>query len=144
MLIFYRKSKTQSGSNKVSHTAQYRVYYEDTDAGGVVYHANYLKFAERARTDMLRSLQINQSELRQEQGILFVVRNISIDFIKPAHLDNLLEVRTSVVKMANAKMELLQEIFCDEKRLSSLDVTVVCVNNEFKPTKIPQDIKNAL
>lgn len=128
----------------MSHTAQYRVYYEDTDAGGVVYHANYLKFAERARTDMLRSLQINQSELRQEQGILFVVRNISIDFIKPAHLDNLLEVRTSVVKMANAKMELLQEIFCDEKRLSSLDVTVVCVNNEFKPTKIPQDIKNAL
>ncbi len=123
----------------------YRVYYEDTDAGGVVYYANYLKFYERARTDFLRNFQINQSKLAQELNIIFVVRSCNIQYIMPARLDDLLEVSLIVKEIKSASIEMYQEIKKDDLVISNLNVSLVCVDsNNFKPKKIPQNIKSLL
>jgi len=116
----------------------YRIYYEDTDAGGVVYNANYLKFFERARTDFLRALNISQSTLAKEENLVFVVRKCEIDYISPAKLDDLIEV-SAVVKEVNAASILMeQEIKISDKTLSRLKVQIACVAaDNFKPKKIP-------
>ena len=126
------------------HTTNYRIYYEDTDAGGVVYYANYLKFAERARTDMLRDLGINQSKLAKEEKILFVVRNVEMDLKKPARLDDVLTIKTTVTKLASVKMQMLQEVYVQDVLINTLNITIACISTEFLPTKIPQKIKDLL
>ena len=87
-----------------------RVYYEDTDSGGVVYHSNYLNFMERARTEWLRSMKLEQDEIVNELGILFVVRSLSIDYIKPARFNEALLVKTTVDKLAKASIVFEQTI----------------------------------
>ena len=87
-----------------------RVYYEDTDAGGVVYHANYLQFAERARTEMLRTLGMQQSQLAAETGILFVIRRCVADFLAPARLDDRLEVASRLIDLRGASIDLHQDV----------------------------------
>lgn len=125
------------------HNSSYRIYYEDTDSGGVVYYANYLKFFERARTDFLRHLKINQSELATQENILFVVKRCEIDYISPAKLDDLIEVSVTIKEMRLASILMQQEIKKDGKILSHLLVEIVCVKaDSFKPTKIPQNLKN--
>ena len=124
-------------------SAQYRIYYEDTDAGGVVYYANYLKFFERARTDFLRHLQVSQSELAQKENLVFVVRRCEIDYFTPARLDDLVEVSVEVKEVRAASIVMFQEIKKSDKILSRLNVEIVCVSADlFKPSKIPQNIKN--
>ena len=121
----------------------YRVYYEDTDAGGVVYYANYLKFFERARTDFLRTLNISQSELAATENLIFVVRKCQIEYISPAKLDDLIAVFVTIKEIHAASIVMQQEIKRSDKILSRLNVEIVCVAaDNFRPKKIPTNIKN--
>jgi len=127
----------------VPHYIEYRVYYEDTDAGGIVYYANYLKFAERARTEMLRAAGINQSALRNDQNLGFVVRRASIELFKPARLDDMLRIESSVEEMSGTSITMVQHIFCGECKLSSIAVLIVLVDcNLLKPKRISEEIRN--
>lgn len=126
------------------HSIQFRVYYEDTDSGGVVYYANYLKFAERARTELLRAIGLNQSALAKEQDLLFVVRNVNMELFSPAKLDDLLEITTYVKDISGAAMQMIQEVQCNKKNIAAIDVTVVCINSNFRPKRIPNEIKQTL
>jgi len=123
----------------------YRVYYEDTDAGGVVYYANYLKFFERARTDFLRTLGISQSDLATKEGLVFVVRKCIIDYISPAKLDDVLEVSAEIKNISAATILIRQEATKFGVILSRLEVEIVCVDSiSFKPKKIPKTISGLL
>ncbi len=123
----------------------YRVYYEDTDAGGVVYYANYLKFFERARTDFLRTLGISQSDLATKEGLVFVVRKCVIEYISPARLDDVLEVSVEVKNISAATILMRQEATKFGVISSRLEVEIVCVDNlSFKPKKIPKIISGLL
>ena len=130
-------------SNKF--TTQYRIYYEDTDAGGVVYYANYLKFFERARTDFLRSLTISQSDLISSHNLAFVVRKCDIDYLSPAKLDDMIDVTVSVTEIRNASIVMDQTITIGDIILSKLKVKIACVNvTDFRPIKIPENIAHQL
>ena len=122
-----------------------RVYYEDTDAGGVVYYANYLKFFERARTEWLRSLGLNQDKLAQEEGLIFVVRRALLDFARPARLDDMLEVTVEPRKLARVYVDLVQEARCGTQVLARAEIRVACLSHEsFKPAAIPQSLRDVL
>lgn len=122
----------------------YRVYYEDTDAGGVVYYANYLRFAERARTDFLRARNIIQSELLEKRNIAFVVHSLSAQFHAPARLDELLDVSVEMTETKSASITMQQEISLKGKKLFSLNITIVCVTAAMKSIRLPSDILVAL
>ncbi len=122
-----------------------RVYYEDTDAGGVVYYANYLKFFERARTEWLRGLGLNQDKLAQQEGIIFVVRRALLDFARPARLDDMLEVTVEPLKIAHVYVKLAQEARCGAQVLARAEIKVACLNmRSFKPAAIPQFLRDKL
>lgn len=123
-----------------------RVYYEDTDAGGVVYHARYVAFFERARTEMLRASGFSQQIMLQED-IAFAVRRMSIEFIKPAVLDDLLVIETSIVQVNNASIEFLQLLRHEAKNsvLSEARVIVASVSkSNMKAIRLPKTIKEGL
>src|SRR3990172_4073873 len=116
-----------------------RVYFEDTDAGGVVYYANYLLFFERARTEWLRSFGLNQDKLAQQEGLIFVVRRALLDFARPARLDDMLEVTVEPLKIAHVYVKLAQEARCGAQVLARAEIKVACLNmRSFKPAAIPQ------
>jgi acyl-CoA thioester hydrolase len=118
-----------------------RVYYEDTDAGGVVYYANYLAFMERARTEWLRSLGYENRQLLDEQGVAFAVRRAAVDYMAPARLDDLLEVVVSLSRIKRASLVFEQQILRGDELLCRGEITLVCVELEyFKPTAIPDSI----
>lgn len=122
-----------------------RVYYEDTDAGAIVFYANYLKFFERARTEWLRTAGIGQQQLSAENGCIFVVKNSSIDYHAPAKLDDCLEISVQVQKLGGASIEFIQEAWCmnhpEPVRLCTGSVRVGCVNtSSLRPTQIPADV----
>lgn len=124
-----------------------RVYYEDTDSGGVVYYANYLKFMERARTEMLRAQGFEQDRLLKEQNLLFVVRHVELDLLSPAHFNEQLVVSTSIATTRNASISFLQSIVRDgeEQVLCTANVTVACVTaSDWKPVRLPVEIKHLL
>ena len=122
-----------------------RVYYEDTDGGGVVYHANYLKFMERARTEWLRSLGFEQAELKTHLGILFVVRKLEIQYKKPACFDDAIHVVSTVANIQRCLFTFEQTIKRDDEILTKALVEVVCVDAElFKPASIPESIRNVI
>ena len=118
-----------------------RVFYEDTDAGGIVYYANYFKFIERARTESLRDLGLVQSKLKERYSIIFVVRNVVAEFIKPARLDNLLEITTNYIKVGKLSVEIEQEIFLDSIIIFKAKIKLGIVNITGKPKKLPDDLK---
>ncbi|HYM02512.1 MAG TPA: tol-pal system-associated acyl-CoA thioesterase [Stellaceae bacterium] len=120
-----------------------RVYYEDTDAGGMVYHANYLKFAERARTEMLRRLGIEQDRLRADSGFVFVVRRCTIDFALPARLDDDLVIVTRLASIGGASLDLDQEVRRDGVILVRLALQVACIGRSGRPHRLPQEIRAA-
>ncbi len=121
----------------VAATLPVRVYYEDTDAGGVVYHAAYLRFAERGRTEYVRALGIDQQRLRAETGLGFAVAGLTIDYLKPALLDDALLVRTEVTVARRASAEFLQTVERDGVVLARLHVRVACLNAEGRPARLP-------
>lgn len=121
-----------------------RVFYEDTDAGGVVYHANYLKFAERARTEWLRQLDIGRERLQTEFDIMFVVRRATVDWRRPARLDDLLMVETKLAGMGRVRMTLEQVVKRGEEVLCRMEIEVVAVSSQFAPTPLPEALKALL
>ena len=122
-----------------------RIYFEDTDSGGVVYHSNYLKFMERARTEWLRSLQINQAELKKKDKIMFVVANVNIDYKKAAHFNDELDIETSVDNIGASKVNLTQNIMKNSALYTSAKVSIACIHSEtFKPQRIPKLIKQQM
>ncbi|VAX05838.1 Tol-Pal system-associated acyl-CoA thioesterase [hydrothermal vent metagenome] len=125
------------------HILPLRVYYEDTDAGGVVYHANYLKFMERGRSDMIRSLGISQEEMLKflEPGdIKFVVIRSEVDYVKPAKLDDEITVHTNVSKLGKASLVMGQEIRRSDEVLAKGIIKVAALNEENKPARLPKKI----
>ncbi|MBL0318744.1 MAG: YbgC/FadM family acyl-CoA thioesterase [Alphaproteobacteria bacterium] len=109
-----------------------------------MYYANYLKFAERARTDMLRDMGIIQSQLCNELDVLFVVRRVEMDLIKPARLDDELTICTVIEQLRAASLTMSQTIHSIEQRLTTILVEIVCVDNRFRPKKLPEVIRNKL
>ena len=125
----------------------FRVYYEDTDAGGVVFYANYLKFIERGRTEYLRDLGFDQGKITKEEGIVFVVKSLSADYLSPAYLDDVIQVQTNIKLTKNASLVFTQKILNLEKNtvLFNAEVQVVSVlKNNLKPCAIPQEIMEKL
>lgn len=120
-----------------AHVLPVRVYYEDTDAGGVVYHARYVAFCERARSDCLRLLGIHQSEL---PDLFFVVRRMACDFQRPARLDDLLEIQTRFTEMAGARIEIAQQVMLNGNTVFRAEVTIVLVDGRGKPRRLPEDM----
>lgn len=119
-----------------------RIYYEDTDTGGIVYYANYLKFAERARTEMLRSFGIENSTLLNEQRIAFAVKECNANFIKPAVLDDELNVITKVIEVGGASMRLIQDIFRGQEHLVAINVRLACVKIDTgQPGRLPTEVR---
>ena len=126
---------------------RFRVYYEDTDAGGVVFYANYLKFIERGRTEYLRDLGFDQGSLALEKNIVFVVKSLSADYLSPAYLDDMIEVQTIIKSNKNASLVFTQKILSLEKNtvLFNAEVKVVSVlKNNLKPCAVPQEIMEKL
>lgn len=123
-----------------------RVYYEDTDAGGVVYHSNYLKFMERARSEWLRQLGFEQKRLYQEQGLLFAVANMEIRFAAPARLDDSLTVSVQLQTQKRASLLLQQTIHRDhdQRQLVQAGMRIAVLNNQFKPTRLPNKLLQQL
>ncbi len=124
-----------------------RVYYEDTDAGGVVYHANYLRFMERARTEWLRGLGFQQDCLRAEYGVVFAVRRLSMDMLRPAHFNELLTVTCAVRRLRRASIEFEQAVLCeaDATALVSARVGIACVDIAREaPAAIPGEVMEAM
>jgi acyl-CoA thioester hydrolase len=120
-----------------------RVYFQDTDAGGVVYHANYLNFMERARTEWLRTHGYSNAGLMKEFGMVFVVRSIKLDYLKPALLDDLLEVTAQIKDVGRSRLTLLQMVRRGEELLTEAEVHLVCVSLEsFKPVSVPEVLRN--
>lgn len=115
-----------------------RVYYEDTDAGGVVYHANYLNFFERTRTEMLRELGFEQDQLREEYGVIFAVRAMQIDYLRPARFNDLLHVSATIVELKKASLVFEQTIKCGDVNLCTCHCRVACIEaSKMQPTAIP-------
>ena len=133
--------------NKISilnYENNIRVYYEDTDSGGVVYHANYIKFAERSRTEMLRKYKIEQEKLKNYYDIQFVVKNLFIEYYKSAKLDDLLNIKSSILKISSAKIIMEQSIYNKKILLAKIDLTLGSINQEGKPSRLPKYVLNSL
>ncbi len=125
------------------HRFALRVYYEDTDAGGIVYHASYLRFAERARTEFLRSLGLSHGELKEATGGVFAVRRCTVSFIRPAVLDDPLSVETRVRSSSGARLVLHQLITREGQPLTELDVELAFIGPGMRPMRLPATLKGA-
>jgi acyl-CoA thioester hydrolase len=124
-----------------------RVYYEDTDSGGVVYYANYLKFMERARTEWLRTLGLEQDQLAEQEEIIFVVHRAEIDYLSPARFNDALEVRVGIVECKRASLLFRQEITNtnDGRNICNGIIRVTCVDTtKFRPCRIPDSVMKEL
>ena len=126
------------------HAFPVRVYFEDTDAGGIVYYANYLRFAERARSEMLRHLGIESGRLVDDLGLAFAVKQCSMDFIKPAKLDDLLTVETRLIGIGGASLTADQRISLDGADLVRMKLKLACMSLDGRPARLPGDIRKRL
>lgn len=125
-----------------AHTIEVRVYYEDTDLAGIVYHANYLKFMERARTDYLRDHGIDQSVMAAgAEGAYFAVRSMDIGFVAPARFDDLLRVETMPVSASGARGVMDQRVMRGDEVLCTARVTVACISTNGRPTRFPAKVR---
>ena len=122
-----------------------RVYFQDTDAGGVVYHASYVNFMERARTEWLRTHGYSNAGLMKEFGVVFVVRSLKLDYLKPALLDDLLSVTAQIKEIGRSRLNLLQSVLRGDELLTEAEVHLVCVSLEgFKPVSVPEVLRQRL
>ena len=127
-----------------AHVLPVRIYYEDTDAAGIVYYANWLRFLERGRTEMLRLLGQQHSALRDERGVNWVVRRCVIDYLKPARLDDTIDVVTRCAAPRGASLDMLQEAWRGEQLLVRADLLVACMAADGRPTRLPPHVRTAL
>ncbi len=126
------------------HVYPLRVYHEDTDAGGIVYYANYLKFAERARTEMMRGAGITHVTLIGDHDAAFVVRRCVVDYRQPARLDDEIEVRTSIGAVAGAHIDAEQRVMREDALLASIDLKLGCVGRDGRAVRLPTPLRQAL
>lgn len=134
----------EDGSEGREHVFPVRVYYEDTDAGGVVYHANYLRFAERARTELLRLLGFAHEDALRAHGFAWIVRTAEMEFMRPARLDDSLTIRTGLLDLSGARADIRQTVMCAGAQLASLKLRLVCVNQSGRPVRLPGEVRSAL
>lgn len=140
----------------MKHQLSCRVYYENTDAGGIVYHGQYLNFAERGRTEFLREIGYQSSTLVKDVGVMFVARYLDINYFAPAFLDDMLEVHTSIAELKNTSFTMRQTFFRhndpvkddndekDAEKIAELMVTLVCVKaDSIKPVRVPDMLRDA-
>ncbi|MEZ5684996.1 MAG: tol-pal system-associated acyl-CoA thioesterase [Paracoccaceae bacterium] len=125
----------------MAHEFPVRVYYEDTDLAGIVYYANYLKFIERGRTEWVREIGIDQSDLRRDTGIVFAVRAVEADYLRPAKFDDQLIVRTELDSETGARITLMQSVWRGEEKLFEARVVLVCMSEEGTVARLPADIR---
>ena len=125
----------------MAHQFSCRVYYEDTDLAGIVYYANYLKYIERARTEWVREQGIDQTALKQDEGIVFAVRRVEADYLIPAKFDDTLTVETRLLKDTGARFVLEQIITREADRLFAAEVTLVALGQQGQPMRLPADIR---
>lgn len=126
------------------HVLPFRIYYEDTDTGGIVYHANYLRYAERARTEMLRLVGIEQREIGRDIGLFFAVRGMIADYHKPAVLDDLLEVRSRLTRLGAASLDAIQNVVRSGTLIAAMQVRIACIGRDGRPIRLPADLRDAL
>lgn len=119
-----------------------RVYYQDTDAGGVMYHANYVNFMERARTEWLRTFGYSNAGMMKELGVMFVVRSLKLDYLRPALLDDMLTVTAQIKEIGRSRVTLTQTVLRGEELLTEGEVHLVCVDVQtFKPVSVPEVLR---
>ena len=138
------ETPTSGRLSGLEHLYPIRVYYADTDAGGVVYHATYLSFAERARTEMTRLFGLDQVKLRAEEDLLFAVRSAEIDYLRPARLDDLLEVRSKLIHLGGASLHIAQSICRGDEELVTMVMRLVCMTSQAKASRIPNALRDRL
>jgi acyl-CoA thioester hydrolase len=126
------------------HSFSCRVYYEDTDLAGIVYYANYLKFIERARTEWVREIGVDQGALKADTGIVFAVRRVEADYLVPARFDDDIEVRTRVEKATGARIVLHQAVLRGNETLFTALVTLVAISGDGLPARIPAVLRSQL
>ena len=132
-------------SDSLPYRFQLRVYWEDTDAGGVVFYANYLKFFERARTEWLRALGVGQQRLREDTGAIFIVADTAVRYRRPARLDDLIDVTVDVREAGRASMALAQQAWRGDELLAEGEIRIGCVDaGTFRPMRIPNPILQKL
>jgi acyl-CoA thioester hydrolase len=139
-----QKSEVSRMHDNGVHVFLMRVYFEDTDATGIVYNANYLKFAERARTEMLREFGVEHSRMIDAEGRAFAVRRCSAEFVKPARLDDLLEVHTRLVAVRGASLDLAQDVKRQGVDLVTLRFGLACMSAAGRATRIPPALRITL
>ncbi|WP_312524758.1 tol-pal system-associated acyl-CoA thioesterase [Paracoccus sp. (in: a-proteobacteria)] len=125
------------------HRFETRIYYEDTDLAGLVYYANYLKFIERARSEWIRAIGIDQVALKS-QGLVFVVRQLTADYLSPARYDDLLTIESRVDSLSPARLVLDQQVLRDGALLFQAQVTLVCINQAGRPVRLPAALVAAM
>jgi acyl-CoA thioester hydrolase len=128
----------------MTHRFGLRVYYEDTDLAGIVYYANYLRFIERARSEWVRGLGIDQVALKAGEGIVFAVRRVEADYLAPARFDDWLEVTTAPEAATAARLTLRQEVWRGAERLFAARVVLVCLTAAGRPARLPSVLRAAL
>jgi acyl-CoA thioester hydrolase len=126
------------------HRYALRVYYEDTDAGGIVYYANYLKFAERARTEMMRDAGVPHAAMVARDGVSFAVRRCEVDYLSPARLDDLLDVETRLIEVGGASLEAEQIVRRDGDDLARIRIRLACLDAKGRPSRLPAPVRAAL
>ena len=121
-----------------------KVFYEDTDAGGVVYYANYLKFFERARTEAIEEIGLSNKKLLKENGILIIVKSCKIEYKKPAKLEDQLEIKSSIISTSKTSFKMKQKAYKDQELITDCEIHLVIVDKKGKPSKIPNLLKKKL
>ena len=124
--------------------SSFKIYYEDTDSGGVVYYANYLKFLERARTDAITSLDFSNNKLINEYGTYIIVKSCNLNFHKPAKLEDNLNIISKILEVKNVSIKMKQNIFVNNNMIVDAEILLASVNKEGKPSKLPDQFKNQL
>ncbi|TKC91119.1 tol-pal system-associated acyl-CoA thioesterase [Trinickia terrae] len=139
------KLTTSRSGAEIGFTWPIRVYYEDTDAGGIVFYANYLKYFERARTEWLRACGVDQSRLAGEDGVIFVVKSTTLDYQAPARLDDIVTIASRIERIGRASVEFVQEAWRDDVLLATGQIRVGCVDRgALRPAPIPAPVLAAL
>ena len=132
-----------SDTNAQKHVFPLRVYYEDPDAGGIVYYANYLRFAERARTEYLRSVGADHRSLMEQEDVYFTVRQCLVDYLKPAFLDDALEVHSCFFDVRGASLQAEQVVCREESELARMNIQLACVGSDGRPSRMPKKLRDA-
>ncbi|MBL4927191.1 tol-pal system-associated acyl-CoA thioesterase [Fuscibacter oryzae] len=129
---------------QTAHRHPVRVYYEDTDLAGIVYYANYLKFIERGRSEWIAALGVDQMALRAAEGIVFAVRRVVADYLRPGRFGDDLVVMTNLQELGGSRIELRQEVWREDERLFTAAVTLVCLHDTGRAARIPAAVRSLL